>query len=225
MKRRISKLLLVLLVLLVGHTTSALSQGKQRFLDDVQTIKSFDKIYKPIENPIVFVGSSSIRLWKDAEQVFAKYDVINRGLGGSVVNDIIYYADQLIFDYNPRQVVIYVGENDLRDTASPADSIFARTQKLFSMIRVKLPNVPIVYISIKPSPILFFAKDKLIKTNELVRAYIATQKNMQFVDVFKHMINKDGSYRSELFVSDKIHMTPEGYKIWVKSLKPFLQKK
>lgn len=222
---RMSKFLAVFVVVVVCSITNAFSQENHRFWDDVQTIKKFDKIYKPTDNPIVFVGSSSIRLWNDAEQIFARYNVLNRGVGGTVVNDIIHYADQLIFDYQPRQVVIYVGENDLGDGTTPADTIFARTKKLFNLIQAKLPKVPIAYISIKPSPGRDYAKDILIKTNELVRAYISTQENIEYVNVFKPMINKDGSYRTELFVSDKIHMTPEGYKIWVKTLKPFLRKK
>jgi lysophospholipase L1-like esterase len=84
--------------------------------------------------------------------------------------------------------------------------------------------MPIAYISIKPSPGRDYAKDILIKTNELMREYISTQQNMDYVDVFKPMVNKDGSYGTELFVSDKIHMTPEGYKIWSKVLKPYLNK-
>jgi lysophospholipase L1-like esterase len=200
-------------------------QETPRFWDDVQTIKRFDKIYKPSENPIVFVGSSSIRLWQDAHQIFARYNVLNRGLGGAVVNDIIYYSKELIFDYQPRQVVIYVGENDLGNGTTTADTIFARTKQLLHTIRTKLPDIPIAYISIKPSPGRDYAKNTLIKTNELIREYISNQQNMDFVDVFKLMVSKDGSYRTELFVSDKIHMTPEGYQIWVKALKPYLIEK
>ena len=222
---RLRKQLVGILISLLLIYSNVFSQENYRFWDDVQTIKKFDKIYKPIDNPIVFVGSSSIRMWYDAENIFAKYKVINRGVGGTVVNDIIHYAQELIFDYNPRQVVIYVGENDLGDGKTPADTIFERTKRLFNTIRVKLPEISIVYISIKPSPGRDYAKDILKQTNVLVRAYISTQKNMHYVDVFKSMIHKDSSYRTELFVSDKIHMTPEGYKIWVKTLKPYLLKK
>ncbi|SMD43271.1 Lysophospholipase L1 [Aquiflexum balticum DSM 16537] len=219
------KFLSVLSIVLCFSMGLAFGQEKSRFWDDVQTIKKFDKIYRPTENSIVFVGSSSIRLWNDAEQIFAKYNVLNRGLGGTVVNDIIFYADELIFDYNPRQVVIYVGENDLGDGTTPADTIFARTKQLFNTIRAKLPEVPIAYISIKPSPGRDYAKDVLIRTNELILSYVSTQQNIEYVDVFKTMVNKDGTYRTELFLSDNIHMTPEGYKIWKKTLMPFLIKK
>ncbi|MBN2807147.1 MAG: hypothetical protein JXR22_10865, partial [Prolixibacteraceae bacterium] len=158
---RISKFLAIFVVVVVCSMANAFSQEYYRFWDDVQTIKKFDKIYKPNDNPIVFVGSSSLRLWNDVEQVFARCNVLNRGLGGTVINDIIYYADILIFDYQPRQVVIYVGENDLGDGTTPADTIFARTQKLFYIIREKLPDVPIAYISIKPSPGRDYARDIL----------------------------------------------------------------
>lgn len=220
----ISKFLSIFVVVVVCSMANAFSQENHRFLNDVQTIKNFDRIYKPIDNPIVFVGSSSIRLWNDAEQIFARYNVLNRGVGGTVVNDIIHFADKLIFDYQPRQVVIYVGENDLGDGTTPADTIFARTKKLFNIIQAKLPEVPIAYVSIKPSPGRDYAKYILTKTNELIRVYISSQENIEYVDVFNPMINKDGSYRTELFVSDKIHMTPEGYKIWAKVLKPYLRK-
>lgn len=219
-----SKTLGVVLITIMLNINCMFSQENDRFWDDVQTIKKFDKIYKPIDNPIVFVGSSSIRMWYDAANVFATYKVINRGVGGTVVNDVIHYAQELIFDYNPRQVVIYVGENDLGDGTTPADTIFERTIKLFNIIRTKLPEVHISYISIKPGPGRDYARATLFKTNDLVKSYISTQRNMTFIDVSKRMLNKDGSYRTELFVSDKIHMTPEGYKIWVKAIKPYLKK-
>lgn len=215
----------LMFILIVCITTTVFSQNNYRFWEDVQTIKNFDKIYKPLPNPIVFVGSSSIRMWSEAEQLFAKYNILNRGIGGAVVNDIIYYAEPLIFDYQPRQVVIYVGENDLGDGTTPADTIFKNTKKLFNTIRTKLPNVPIVYISIKPSPGRDHAKDILKQTNVLIREYIAHENNIKYIDVYKNMINKDGSYRFELFVNDKIHMTTEGYKIWKKAIKPHLLKK
>lgn len=88
------------------------AQAKHAYWDDVQTIKNYDKMYKPPVHPVLFVGSSSIRKWDDAQHVFAKYNVLNRGVGGAVINDIIYYADDLIFAYQPKQIVIYVGEND-----------------------------------------------------------------------------------------------------------------
>lgn len=200
------------------------AQNIPRFWQDVQTIQAYDKVYPPPPNPILLIGSSSIRLWHDVEQIFASYPVLNRGLGGTVVKDFIQYADEIIFAYNPRQIIIYVGENDLGIGETFADTIFTHTKQLIQVIRQKLPEVPIAYLSIKPSPGRDYARAILQQTNELMRRYISTQKNMSYVDVYSKMIHRNGSYRSELFVQDKIHMTPAGYSIWAKTLKPYLVK-
>ncbi|WP_197438792.1 GDSL-type esterase/lipase family protein [Polaribacter sp. BAL334] len=220
---RIDKYIILFIFSVIVSVSNAFSQNKTIYSEEIQTIKNLEKIYKPPTNPIVFVGSSSIRLWKNIEKKFDKYKVINKGLGGAQVKDIIHYADQLIFDYNPSQIVMYVGENDLKYPVFTADSIFQNTKKLITMIREKLPEVPIVYISIKPSPAGDLYKDKTIETNKLMKEYIENETNMTFVDIYNDMLTSNGGYRPELFASDKLHMKPEGYRIWYKALKPFLK--
>ncbi|MEI7981557.1 MAG: GDSL family lipase, partial [Bacteroidota bacterium] len=85
------------------------AQDNPAFWEDVQVIKKYDQIYAPPDHPILFIGSSSIRKWDDLERTFSKYVVMNRGIGGAMVNDIINYVIDIIFPYHPRQVVFYVG--------------------------------------------------------------------------------------------------------------------
>ncbi|WP_231427868.1 MULTISPECIES: GDSL-type esterase/lipase family protein [Pedobacter] len=201
------------------------AQSKPNFWDDVQTIKKYDQMFKPPVNPVLFVGSSSIRKWDDLTQVFAKYNALNRGIGGAVTNDITYYLNDIVFPYNPRQIVLYVGENDLPDEKTTADSVLNRTIKLFNSIRAKLPNVPIVYISIKPSPSRDKFKDKAIAANALIKRFITEQINAKYVDIYPLMLTKDGKNRPELFVGDMLHMNAAGYAIWKKAVSPYLLKK
>jgi lysophospholipase L1-like esterase len=200
------------------------AQNKPRFENDIQTIRQYDKIYAPSKNPILFVGSSSIRLWSDLERDFADYGVINRGIGGSVINEITYYVNELIVPYHPRQIVLYVGENDLPDENTTGDSILNRTIHLLTLIREKLPNVPIVYISIKPSPSREKYLAKMILANRLIHDYLATQNEMEFVDVCSLMLTPDGKPKPELFREDRLHMNKMGYSIWIKKIKPYLKK-
>lgn len=209
-------------MLILFTISSFYAQEKRIYWAEVQKIKNADKLHIPKKNPIIFVGSSSIRLWKNAEKIFAKYHVLNRGIGGAHVDDIIYYANQLILDYEPRQVVVYIGENDLKYESVSADTVFERTKKLFSIIRDKLPEVPIVYISLKPSPARDSSNLKMKQTNLLMKEYISKEKNIKYLDIYKNMVTKDGDYRLDLFSKDKIHMKPEGYRIWQKALKPYL---
>jgi len=223
---RKSVFLIILSVLSVICLMAQLSaQEKPRFWDDVQVIKQYDKLYAPPAHPILFIGSSSIRKWEDMERTFADFVVMNRGIGGAVVNDIIYYTNDIVFPYQPRQIVIYVGENDIVDDATAADSIFVRTKQLLQIIRLKLPEVPIVYISIKPSPSREKYIGKAIAANTLICNYIQTEKNIRFIDIFHPMLNAEGKPMPELFQKDMLHMNLKGYAIWRKAIKPLLLRK
>ena len=201
------------------------AQDHPAFWDDVQVIRKYDSIYAPPDHPILFIGSSSIRKWDDLERTFAKYVVMNRGIGGAQVNDITHYVNDIVFPYHPRQIVIYVGDNDIVDEQTTADSISVRTKRLLQVIRTELPDIPIAYISIKPSPVREKFLDKAMAANELIKNFIQSQKNMVFIDVFHRMVNPQGKPRPELFINDRLHMNQEGYKIWRKAVKPLLIKR
>lgn len=219
------KTLFLVCLALLTVTVALRAQSPQRFEKDIHTIKEFDKIYAPPVHPILFVGSSSIRKWDDLERNFSKYVVLNRGFGGAVTNDVTYYSDQIIFPYAPRQIVIYVGENDLPDTNVNADTLLQRFTVLYEKIRSELPTIPLIYISIKPSPsrAAFFEKAK--QTNALIKAFLAKQPHTTFVDIYPKMLGKDGAPRKELFLGDMLHMNKQGYAIWEKAIQPYLLSK
>lgn len=217
MKKYFFILILVQVIIL-----SANAQNKPAFWDDVQTIKKYDQMYKPPVNPILFIGSSSIRKWDTLTQDFAAYNALNRGIGGAVTNDITRYLNDIVFPYQPRQIIIYVGENDLPDEKTTADSVLNRTVRLYKAIREKLPNIPIAYISIKPSPSRDQFRQKAIESNLLIQKFIAGEKNTRFINIYPLMMAKDGKLRPELFVEDMLHMNATGYEIWKKAVQPYL---
>ena len=202
---------------------STSAQVKPPFWDDVQTIKKYDQLFKPPVHPVLFVGSSSIRKWDNLTQVFAKYNALNRGIGGAVINDITFYLNDVVFPYQPRQIVLYVGENDIVNDNVTADSVLNRTIVLYKAIRARLPLTPIAYISIKPSPSRDKFRDKAFASNELIKKFLAADPNTSFIDIFPKML-KDGQSRRELFVNDMLHMNPAGYAIWERAVKPHLIK-
>ncbi len=212
----------LLLFLFVFGFSSAIAQAP--FADEIAAFKKQD-IQDPVRpNQILFVGSSSFRMWTDVQQAFPKYPLINRGFGGSTLADVIYYANDIIFPYQPKQIVIYCGENDLASNDSVTSMIvFKRFQTLFNMIREKLPNTSVVFVSIKPSPSRTRLLDEMQNANALIKAFLAGKTNTAYVDVFNKMIKK-GKIREELFREDKLHMTDKGYSIWQKAIKPYLLK-
>lgn len=195
------------------------------FWGDVQAIKYYDRMYEPPANPILFTGSSSIRKWNDLERTFARYVVMNRGIGGAVTNDITRYLDDIVFPYHPRQIVLYVGENDLPQPQTTADSVLERTKVLIAGIRQKLPTVPILYVSMKPSPSRDQFREKCKQANALIKEYISHEKNITYIDIFSPMLDAAGKSRPELFVGDMLHMNAKGYAIWRAAIAPHLLKK
>lgn len=195
------------------------------FWNDIQKFKQQDSIKPPPQHAILFVGSSSFTKWTDVQSYFPGYTIINRGFGGSSLPDVIRYADDVIFPYNPKQVVIYCGENDFAgsDTVS-VPTVVSRFKQLFSMIRNKWYNENIVFISLKPSPSRKHLWPKMIEANKQIQHFLAGEKNTSFVDVYHLMLVNNNQAIPSIFLSDSLHMKPEGYAIWQKAIKPVLVK-
>jgi lysophospholipase L1-like esterase len=171
------------------------------------------------------VGSSSFTKWVDVQNYFPDYTIINRGFGGSTLTDLIRYADKIIFPYEPRQVVIYEGDNDLAasDTITP-ETVLNRFKKLFALIRKNFPNTSIAFVSIKPSPSRMRLMSKMEEANSLIKNFLKTQKNSAFIDVYHKMLNKEGMPDKSIFIEDELHMNAKGYAIWQKAIQPYLVK-
>lgn len=197
----------------------------QPFAGEIAEFKRQDSINAPSKNAILFVGSSSFRMWKDVQTYFPSYSIINRGFGGSTLPDVIRYADDIIFQYQPKQIVIYCGENDIvsSDTIS-AQLVLARFKNLFQLIRERMPDVPVIFVSIKPSPSRWHLKNTMVAANELIRKYLKKKKHTKFVNVWKAMLGPDGKPWNALFLEDNLHMNASGYAIWQKIIEPHLLK-
>ena len=179
----------------------------------------------PAKNQILFVGSSSFTKWTDVQDYFPRYKIINRGFGGSTLEDVIRYANDIILPYHAKQIVIYCGENDLAssDTVT-AEMVFDRFKQLFNIIRKDAPNVAVAFVSLKPSPSRQHLWDKMQVANKQIKNFLATQKKAAFIDVYHKMFNKDGTVMQDIFIEDNLHMNAKGYAIWKKAIQPYLLK-
>lgn len=189
---------------------------------DMARFAAEDAARPPPRGAVLFVGSSSIRLWKTLAGDFPGVAVINRGFGGSEIRDSTWYADRIVVPYKPRLIVLYAGDNDLASGRSPQqlhDDFLAFVKR----VRRDLPSVPIVFVSCKPSPSRAQLLDAQREANALIRAEAAKQKRVAFVDVFTPMLDADGRPRAELFIEDRLHMNAAGYTIWRDAVAPYLR--
>ncbi|QEC45928.1 G-D-S-L family lipolytic protein [Pseudobacter ginsenosidimutans] len=208
MKKLRYTFLSVCLLLIVAAQSFA-----QPFINEIQQFRKQDSISTPPANPILFVGSSSFRMWKDVKDYFPGYTIVNRGFGGSGLPHVIQYAEDVIFKYNPRQIVIYCGENDLGPNVK-GEYISGKFKELFLLIRSRMPNVPIAYVSMKPSPRREKFLDGMKDGNKQIKKFLKKKKKTAYIDVFTAMRNADGSLRTDIFLEDNLHMNANGYKIW-----------
>jgi len=196
-----------------------------RFKKDIDAFLKADSLQFPSKEQILFVGSSSFTFWKDINDYFPGYQILNRGFGGSALPDLIHYANQIIIPYQPKQMVIYCGENDMADSAAVTPRMVRdRFKTLFKIIRAELGNIPVAFVSIKPSPSRWKLEQKFLKANRLIKRYLKRDAAATYVNIHNAMLLPDGSVNPELFIKDNLHMNAKGYTIWQNIIEPILIK-
>lgn len=170
---------------------------------------------------VVFVGSSSIRLW-DLKKYFPGVPALNRGFGGSVIPDSVAHAELLVIRHKPRIVVFYAGDNDIGAGRTP-QQVFDDYRAFVDKVHAALPATRIAFIAIKPSIQRWALVDKVRAANALMREYATADDRLGFVDVDGPMLGWDEKPRKDLFVADGLHMTPKGYEVWTTLVRPFVE--
>jgi lysophospholipase L1-like esterase len=192
-----------------------------RWQKEVFTFAKLDAAKAPPANPIVFTGSSSIRMWKTLEQDFPGLPVMNRGFGGSEVFDSFNYAHLTVLQYLPKHVVMYAGGNDINGGKTP-QRVLADFKAFVGRVHAALPECRISYISNAPNPKRWHLIEQMRETSCLIEQFAKTDKRLQFINVYPHMLGPDGKPKPDIFLKDQLHMNEKGYAIWKEIVGPFL---
>ena len=188
---------------------------------EIAAFQAGDRAHPPAPGAVLFIGSSSIRLWTSLAADFPGVRTLNRGFGGSEIDDSTYFADRIVAPYRPRAIVIYAGDNDLQDGDSPAHvrddfAAFVRKARTFDS------GVPIAFIAIKPSVARRALLPKIREANALVRDWAATQQDVAYLDILTPMLGADGQPQAKWFIQDGLHMNRTGYELWIGVVWPWV---
>lgn len=186
--------------------------------DEVRELEKRRAREAPVAAPVVFYGSSTIRLWKTLDQDFPEITLRNLGFGGSTLRACVYYFERLVVPYNPKALVIYAGDNDLGDGQTPED-VFVSYQALWRLSRQIFGPIPFTYISIKPSIARWAIDDRIRRANAAIRAEQEGREQTHWVDIYTAMLGPDGKPKRELYENDGLHLSPAGYRVWTERLK------
>ncbi|CEJ70020.1 GDSL-like Lipase/Acylhydrolase [Chryseobacterium oranimense G311] len=210
--------------LLLYFTLSFSQDKKPMFWQDIQNFKKTDQDNPPPKDAILLIGSSSFTKWTDVASYFPGKTIINRGFGGSRLTDLNYFSDDLLSPYQPKQIIIYCGDNDFADNHDlKAKVVVNRFKTFYKKIRERFPNIEVDFISIKYSPSREILWPKMKETNKKIAAFMKKEPNAEFIDITKAMEDASGNVRRDLFVEDMLHLTPEGYAVWAKVMKPYMK--
>ncbi|HSK73702.1 MAG TPA: SGNH/GDSL hydrolase family protein [Pyrinomonadaceae bacterium] len=220
--KKLAAVLLFTIFLFAAFAQAQIYDREKIWEKEINAFAEIDRRQTPPENAVLFVGSSSIRMWENLRSSFPQLKVINRGFGGSRLEDVNHYFDRIVAPYKPKTIVLYAGENDVNEGASP-EKVAEEYQRFARMVREKLPKTKIFYISIKPSPSRWKIAEQFRKANELIKAQIEKDKSARFVDVFSPMLSANGEPMPDIFLEDNLHMNAKGYEIWRGVLEKYLK--
>lgn len=191
-----------------------------------KTIADFeeaDKTSPPPKGAVLFVGSSSIVRWKTLATDFPGITVLNRGFGGNQIKDSTYYAERMIFPYEPKAIFLRAGGNDI-NAGWPAEEVFADYKAFVAKMRSKFPGIPITFIGLSPTIKRLEQVQEGDRLNAMIAAHCRENDGLTFIDCSKMTLDAEGKVRPELLHEDKLHFSPEGYRLLADAVRPYLPK-
>lgn len=188
-------------------------------LPEIEQFKRLNAQAQP-QNALLFVGSSSIRLWDSLAADMSPYPVIQRGYGGAHLRDAIFFTDALLGDFRPAMIIGFIA-NDIK--GDPADESSAKVKRLFKFflkqIRAQHPAIPVLWVEITPTKSRWKQWPEIKKVNRKIKDYCAKTPKLHFVETAEAFLTKAGLPRTELFVADQLHLNPQGYALWSSLIK------
>jgi lysophospholipase L1-like esterase len=192
----------------------------ERYRKDIELFKEFDAKNAQPKDPALFVGSSTIMKWRTAE-AFPKFSVINRGFGGSVTEDVLYYYKDVIGKYHPSAILFYC-DNDVTGGGDP-DHAFDLAMQVYKKARADFPKAPFVFLSMKHAPNSAFANlgeaKAIDRYNDLGKAQAKKDSNFKYFDMDAPVLDASGKVQPDLF-QDGEHFNDKGYAL----INPALEK-
>jgi lysophospholipase L1-like esterase len=219
--------MLVLLTMVAGNVLFAATEPNAqpdptRFAQDIADFERWDSKNSYPADAILFVGSSSIRMWQTRAS-FPDLPIINRGFGGSHISDVNFYFRRIVIPYKPRVIVFYAGDNDIISGKS-AQQVFEDFKRFVIMFRQELPKTRMIFISIKPSSSRWHVWPVVQQANEMIRVFCQSDNHLSFIDAGSVLLNEQGKPNDAYFIEDQLHLNAQGYQKWTQVLRPVIER-
>jgi len=192
-----------------------------RYDKAIAAFERWDRKNTPAKDAVLFVGSSSIRMWNTRDS-FPTLPVINRGFGGSHISDVNHFFDRIVMPYKPPVIVFYCGDNDIAAGKSP-ERVARDYREFAKRVHKKFPKTRIIYQPIKPSTSRWKHWPNMQKANDLIRTFIQGDERLSYVDTATPMLGPNGKPNADLLLDDGLHLNEQGYAIWTRFIQPAIE--
>jgi hypothetical protein len=188
---------------------------------EIAAFETTDRTNPPPRGAVLFIGSSTIRLWKTLARDFPSHPAVNRGFGGCEIVDCTHFADRILLPLAPKMVFLRAGGNDINN-GKPPEQVFADYLDFVAVVQAKLPETEIAFISLSPSIARWKNADRERVVNALIAAHAATRPRLHYIETYDLPLGPDRQPRPEIFATDKLHFNTEGYRLLADRVRPFL---
>ena len=220
--KRLLMLLSLILALAPSPVAAQVQHNFAKWDNEIAAFEKSDLTNPPPKGAVLFIGSSTIRMWKTLAQDFPNQKVINRGFGGSEIVDATHFAERIVFPYEPRKIFLRSGGNDLNAGRS-VEEVFADFKAFVTKVQTRLPNTEVVFISLSPSIARWGQAEKEKALNLMVSDYVRQMPKVKYLDTYSVSLDAEGKARPELFQGDKLHFNAAGYKLLAERVRPALE--
>lgn len=160
---------------------------------------------------IWFVGSSSIARWTTLASDMAPWITHNRGVGGAFLPELRQRFANEADPVHPAAIVFYGGDNDIAKGESAGDAA-DQFRRFVAAKMAKMPEVPMLIISVKPSPKRWAIRSIQLAFDRAVTQTAMHNHNLTFIDASAGLLvnGRPGPF----FEPDGVHLSTAGYRVW-----------
>lgn len=219
MRANIKYLILLFMILTIGK-----ADAQEWLRNEIETFQVEDETEGITEGKILFIGSSTIRMWDSFYEDFPFVSALKRGFGGSSLRDAIYYFEDIVRPYRPSHIILYFGDNDLANDYYSVEMYMRDVECFVRMTEIILPGTPLTFISIKPSPSRREYFTKFTEANSMLKNLNKKYGNISYIDIWTPMADENDSLRdTSVFTADSLHMSAAGYELWKNIITPYIK--
>ncbi len=168
---------------------------------------------------IVFVGDS-ITARGEWQEFFPDQVVLNRGIDSDVTEGVRNRLS-VIIEAQPEKVFLMIGINDLRQ-GIPLETTLEHYGQVLDSLTAALPDCEVYVQSVLPVHSSTGIPNADVQALNASIRELAIEHDITYIDIYSLLADEDNDLPKAYSV-DGVHMTGEGYGIWIEALKPYVQ--